>query len=59
MSWKRAGRGQDPSGIDGTGPGEMVVECPACPHPEKNIPEDWRDAGPLLYVIIDIISDHR
>ncbi|KAF9003812.1 hypothetical protein BDZ89DRAFT_1145888 [Hymenopellis radicata] len=39
---KEAGRGHDPSGIAGTEEGELAVECPACPHPDRNLPEDWR-----------------
>ncbi|GJF00552.1 CxC2 domain-containing protein [Phanerochaete sordida] len=39
---KRAGRGQDPTGISGTKEGELVVECPACPHPGINLPDDWQ-----------------
>ncbi|KAI0054692.1 hypothetical protein BV25DRAFT_1873293 [Artomyces pyxidatus] len=41
---KRAGRGHDPEGIEATGPGEFVVECPLCPHPGRNMPEGWEDA---------------
>ncbi|KAG1726729.1 uncharacterized protein EDB91DRAFT_1061499 [Suillus paluster] len=41
---KRSGRGHDPSGIDGTAEGECAVLCPACPHPGKNLPADWKDA---------------
>ena len=41
---KRAGRGHDPRGIDGTKPGELAVECPACPRPGVNLPKDWADA---------------
>jgi len=48
MSLKRAGRGHDPSGIDGTLPGALTVECPACPHPGRNLPAGWETAGPLL-----------
>lgn len=48
MALKRAGRGHDPSGIDGTPPGSLVVECPACPHPGQNLPIGWENAGPLL-----------
>ncbi|KAJ7438372.1 hypothetical protein B0H11DRAFT_1752825 [Mycena galericulata] len=40
---KRAGRGHDPIGIDGTAPGECALLCPACPHPGKNIPANWRE----------------
>ncbi|KAI0056878.1 hypothetical protein BV25DRAFT_1920621 [Artomyces pyxidatus] len=41
---KRAGRGHDPLGIDGTSPGECAVACPACPLPGVNIPDDWEVA---------------
>ena len=49
---KRAGRGQDPAGVDGTAQGELAVECPACPHPGRNLPDDWDKPGPLSYVFI-------
>lgn len=51
MAWKRAGRAQDPTGVDGTAPGGLMVQCPACPHPGQNLPDDWKAAGPLLYAI--------
>lgn len=41
---KRAGRGHDPSGINGTEDGQCVVVCPACPQPDKNLPPTWYDA---------------
>lgn len=41
---KRADRGHDSSGVAGTSPGECAVECPACPHPGKNLPDDWEAA---------------
>ncbi|KAH7904648.1 hypothetical protein BJ138DRAFT_1018848, partial [Hygrophoropsis aurantiaca] len=44
QSLKRADRGHDPSGIEATRQGELAVECPACPHPGKNIPDDWKAA---------------
>jgi hypothetical protein len=43
---KRAGRGHDPAGIDATSQGELAVECPACPHPGRNLPEDWKLTPP-------------
>ena len=49
MSLKCAGRGHDPGGIGNTPPGSLTVECPACPHPGRNLPENWREAGPLMY----------
>ncbi|KAJ7279177.1 hypothetical protein C8J57DRAFT_1713062 [Mycena rebaudengoi] len=42
---KRAGRIHDPEGILSTEPGECALLCPACPHPGKNIPDDWKTAG--------------
>ena len=48
MALKRAGRGHDSGGIDSTSKGELMVECPACPHPRQNLPDDWKNAGPLL-----------
>lgn len=43
---KRAARGHDPLGVDVTQEGELAVECPACPHPDRNLPEGWEDAPP-------------
>jgi hypothetical protein len=50
MMLKRAGRGQDPAGVDATAQGELAVECPACPHPNRNLPKGWQSAGPLSCV---------
>ncbi|KAG1837469.1 hypothetical protein C8R48DRAFT_751632 [Suillus tomentosus] len=38
---KRAGRGHDPGGVKSTQHGECAVLCPACPHPHKNLPDNW------------------
>ena len=48
MALKRAGRGHDPAGVGATSPGSLTVECPACPHPDRNLPENWEQAGPLM-----------
>ncbi|TCD59923.1 hypothetical protein EIP91_011184 [Steccherinum ochraceum] len=45
MMLKRAGRGHDPDGINATKEGSLAIDCPACPHPSKNLPPDWQDAG--------------
>ncbi|KAF9489136.1 hypothetical protein BDN71DRAFT_1343661, partial [Pleurotus eryngii] len=37
---KRASCGLNPAGVEATAHGECAVECPVCPHPEKNLPED-------------------
>ncbi len=38
---KRAGRAHDPTGVAGTLPGMLAVQCPACPRPEVNLPDNW------------------
>lgn len=38
---KRGGRAHAPTGVNGTSPGELAVLCPACPHPNINLPMDW------------------
>ena len=38
---KRGGRGHADSGIAGTEPGELAVDCIACPRPGVNIAFDW------------------
>ncbi|KAJ7038833.1 hypothetical protein C8F04DRAFT_950863 [Mycena alexandri] len=40
---KRAGRGQEDSGIKGTTQGELALDCRSCPQPEKNLPEGWEN----------------
>lgn len=41
---KRSGQGHDPNGRSKISPGQAAVLCPACPHPGKNLPEDWENA---------------
>ncbi|KAK0484153.1 hypothetical protein EDD18DRAFT_1311916 [Armillaria luteobubalina] len=31
----------EPGRIEGTQPGELVLCCPACPHPHVNLPDGW------------------
>ncbi|KAG2031785.1 hypothetical protein BDR03DRAFT_936229 [Suillus americanus] len=56
---RRAGRGHDPDGINATTAGELAVQCPACPHPGKNLPRGWEDEPPsvrwkyALFIVID------
>lgn len=40
---KRTGRGHDPAGLEMTQEGECATLCPACPHPGKNLPKDWKN----------------
>ncbi|KAJ7590359.1 hypothetical protein C8J56DRAFT_783650, partial [Mycena floridula] len=43
---KRAGRGNDGERpVTDTKPGELAVECPACPRPGVNLPEGWNNAA--------------
>lgn len=42
---KRGGRGHDPAGVNGTAAGELAVLCPACPHPDINLPPNWENAS--------------
>ncbi|KAG2337206.1 hypothetical protein BDR05DRAFT_978581 [Suillus weaverae] len=42
-----AGRGNDPGGVKATQQGQLVVLCPACPHPRKNLPDNW-DNEPVV-----------
>ncbi|KAI0273137.1 hypothetical protein BGY98DRAFT_936390 [Russula aff. rugulosa BPL654] len=39
---KRGGRGHKPEGVGGTEPSQCAVECPACPHPERNMPQSGK-----------------
>lgn len=53
MLLKRSGRGHEVEGVDGTGPGQCAVECPACPHPGRNMPSDLKDIPACdLYVLL-------
>ncbi|KAJ7448474.1 hypothetical protein B0H11DRAFT_1744214 [Mycena galericulata] len=50
---RRAGRGHDVAGVEGTKLGELMVRCWACPHDGRNLPDDWRDVDPkFLYMLI-------
>lgn len=42
---KRGGRAHDPTGVQGTASGELAVLCPACPHPNINLPSGWKLAA--------------
>lgn len=59
MSLKRAGRGHNPAGIEATSPGSLVVECAACPHPGRNLPDGWetttRNAMLVCIVLCHVI----
>jgi hypothetical protein len=52
---KRSGRGHDPKGAAATSLGELAIECPACPHPDCNLPLDWKLGGPQEYLLSFIV----
>ncbi|KAJ7611090.1 hypothetical protein DFH06DRAFT_1016313 [Mycena polygramma] len=43
---KRAGRAHETDGIAKTKEGGCALECPACPHPGRNLPPEWKDVPP-------------
>lgn len=48
MALKQVGWGHDPEGMDAMLKGELMIECPACPHPGQNLPDGWEKASHLL-----------
>ncbi|KIK13300.1 hypothetical protein PISMIDRAFT_31188 [Pisolithus microcarpus 441] len=56
---KHTGHGHDPLGVSNTKQGNCALLCPACPHPGKNLPQDWRSIKPekqflySLFVTLD------
>lgn len=49
---KRSGRGHHPEGAAATTLGELAIECPACPHPNRNLPLNWDSGGPQKYFVL-------
>lgn len=41
QAWKHGGCVYDPGGVDATEQGALAIECPLCPHPEKNMKPGW------------------
>ena len=48
MALKQASHGHYPKGIEAMPKGGLMVECPACPHPGRNLPDGWEKAGSLM-----------
>ncbi len=59
MMLKRAGRAHDPSGASATQEGELALDCPACPHPEKNLPSDWQSTPAAKRSVLFILTRHN
>jgi hypothetical protein len=53
---KRGGRAHDPTGVAGTQPGELAIQCPACPRPGVNLPDSWESAPPAMRFVFDIFA---
>ena len=50
---KRGGGGHNPNGLTSITEGSLAIECPACPHPGRNLPQGWDDAlGDKRYVCL-------
>lgn len=49
---KRAGRGHCAGGIEGTPPGGLAVQCPACPIPGVNLPKNWEAEPPEIAFVL-------
>ena len=41
---KRGGAGHTTTPVKDLGDGSLAVECPACPHPGRNLPPGWENA---------------
>lgn len=37
---------------DGHTPKQLALECPACPHPGRNLPDDWKDRKELSVTVL-------
>jgi hypothetical protein len=46
---KQSGHGHNQEGAATTSLGELAVECPACLHPDCNLPLNWNSGGPPKY----------
>ena len=55
---KRGGAGHTSVAVDDLDGGALAIECPACPHPEQNLPPDWDKApedkayAPILFLAL-------
>ena len=54
---KRSGRGHAKDGVISTTTGQCAVECPACPHPGRNLPPDWKNAPEKCRLVNILLSN--
>lgn len=52
---KHAGQVYEDGRVSATLPGELSIKCPACPHPEFNLPDNWAIVLPdIKYVDLPV-----
>ena len=63
---KRGAAGHTSTIVDDLGDGALAIECPACPHPGRNLPQAWEDEPkdrayvPCLFLITHhLLTTHR
>ncbi|KAK7050132.1 CxC2 domain-containing protein [Favolaschia claudopus] len=61
--FKRGKRGYFEDGVMGTGRGELVLPCRACPQPGWNLPEGWENIDPvykfLYFIFLAVDANFR
>jgi hypothetical protein len=55
---KRSGRRRASEGAAATSLGELAIECPACPHPDRNLPLNWDSGDPQEYFVLFNTEKH-
>lgn len=49
---KRGAVGHTPTPVDDLADGALAIECPACPHPGRNLPSEWQnESGDKAYTL--------
>jgi hypothetical protein len=55
---KRGAAGNTTTTIDKLGDGALAIECPACPHPGRNLPGGWENEPGERAYVVKILRDH-
>ena len=54
---KWGGAGHTSTAVDDLGDGALAIECPACPHPGRNLPPEWEnESRDRAYVLFNILT---
>ena len=54
---KRGGAGHTSTAVDDLGDGALAIECPACPHPGRNLPPEWEnESRDKVYALFYILT---